>query len=228
MNIRLHENATTTPRIRALIPAGDEPQTVPARYFGVTVQTLARWKLRDFALDRSHTAHRRQTTLTPGPQAIMAYRRRAPALDDLLAVARAFRCPQMSRFGLDRCLRRHGVGPLRAPRPASAKAAVTPFKAAPFRIGTLLTDDGKAFTDRFVIAGGRSPAGQHRFDQRYPALGIDHRLTRPRHPQTKGMGEIFARERSSPHERCNGRVADLLHTPTSAPVRTWSRRCTST
>ena len=32
------------------------------------------------------------------------------SLDDLLAVVREFLNPQVSRSGLDRCLRRHGVG----------------------------------------------------------------------------------------------------------------------
>jgi transposase InsO family protein len=74
-------------------------------------------------------------------------------------------------------------------------------KAAPFRITTLLTDNGKEFTDRFVTAGERTPTGQHVFDQLCEALGIEHRLTRPRRPQTNGMVERF-----------NGRIADLLRT----------------
>jgi hypothetical protein len=70
MNIRLHKNATTTPRIRALIQASDEPMTVLARRFGVGVETVARWQHRDFVEDRSHTAHRLRTTLTPGQEAM--------------------------------------------------------------------------------------------------------------------------------------------------------------
>jgi len=35
------------------------------------------------------------------------------SLDDLLAVLREFLNPDVSRSGLDRCLRRHGVGNLR-------------------------------------------------------------------------------------------------------------------
>ena len=74
-------------------------------------------------------------------------------------------------------------------------------QAAPFRIQTLLTDNGKEFTDRFVTTGERTPSGQHVFDQLCAQLGIEHRLTRPRHPQTNGMVERF-----------NGRIADLLRT----------------
>ena len=51
-------------------------------------------------------------------------------LDDLLAVTREFVCEGVSRSGLDRCLRRHGVSDLQAlrPREETPKAAHTPFK----------------------------------------------------------------------------------------------------
>ncbi|MGK2940650.1 MAG: IS481 family transposase, partial [Immundisolibacter sp.] len=63
MDIKLHTNATTTPRIRALIQASSQPGTVLARRFGVGVETIARWRHRDSVQDRPHTAHRLQTTL---------------------------------------------------------------------------------------------------------------------------------------------------------------------
>ncbi len=54
-------------------------------------------------------------------------------LDDLLAVVREFLNPNVSRSGLDRCLRRclrrHGVGSLRDLKPKVAKPAHKPFKA---------------------------------------------------------------------------------------------------
>lgn len=119
MNIRLHKNATTTPRIRALIQTSHEPMTVLARRFGVSVETITRWKHRGSVEDRSHTAHRLQTTLTPAQEAIVVYLRRALllSLDDLLAVTREFLCPAVSRSGLNRCLYRHGGGNL-PPAPA--------------------------------------------------------------------------------------------------------------
>ena len=50
-------------------------------------------------------------------------------LDDLLAVVREFLNPQVSRSGLDRCLRRHGAGNLRALKPREPKPAQGTFKA---------------------------------------------------------------------------------------------------
>ena len=181
-------------------------------------------------------------------------------LDDLLAVTREFLCQDVSRSGLDRCLRRHGVGNLNALKPAtpqephktfksyepgylhmdvkylpqmqdetkrrylfvaidratrwvfvaikpnktaaSAKAFLKALhKACPIKINKLLTDNGKEFTDRLFASREREPSGRHEFDQLCQALGIEHRLTKPRTPRTNGMVERF-----------NGRIADVLKT----------------
>ncbi|MDF9392539.1 MULTISPECIES: IS481 family transposase [Methylococcus] len=71
--------------------------------------------------------------------------------------------------------------------------------ACPFRIETILTDNGKEFTDRFTAQGERQPTGRHPFDQACRALGAEHRLIPPGRPQTNGMVERF-----------NGRIAELL------------------
>ena len=83
--------------------------------FGTTEQTVYKWRHRDNVHDRSHTPHRLQTTLTPPQEAVAVVLRKTllVSLDDLLAVVREFLNPDVSRSGLDRCLRRHGVGNLR-------------------------------------------------------------------------------------------------------------------
>ncbi|MDK2798289.1 MAG: hypothetical protein PWQ19_1839, partial [Tepidiphilus sp.] len=75
------------------------------------------------------------------------------------------------------------------------------IEAAPFRLHTILTDNGKEFTDCFITRGERTPTGAHAFDELCQALEIEHRLTKPRHPQTNGMVERF-----------NGRISEVLAT----------------
>ncbi len=119
MLIALHKNARTTPAVRAEIAASNEPASVLAQRFGITEQTVYKWKKRSVFADRSHTAHRLQTVLTPAQETVVVHLRRTLLLplDDLLAVTREFICPNVSRSGLDRCLRRHGAGNLNALKP---------------------------------------------------------------------------------------------------------------
>ena len=74
------------------------------------------------------------------------------------------------------------------------------YATAPMKIVKLLTDNGSQFTDRFT-AKSKKPTGEHAFDRECALLGIEHRLTKPRHPQTNGMVERF-----------NGRISDILAT----------------
>ncbi len=131
MLIHLHSQATTTPKVRAAIQASDEVGTVLAERFGVTPQTIYKWRKRDTVEDRSHTPHRLQTTLTPAQEVVAVALRKALliSLDDLLAVVREFLNPHVSRSGLDRCLRRHGVGNLRDLKVKAARPKHSGFKA---------------------------------------------------------------------------------------------------
>lgn len=102
-----------------------------SQMYGVSEATVYKWKSRDSVQDRSHTAHRLQTTLSPAQEAVVVQLRRSLLLplDDLLAVTREFICENVSRSGLDRCLRRHGVGNLHALKPVQPKPAHKAFKS---------------------------------------------------------------------------------------------------
>ncbi len=60
------------------------------------------------------------------------------SLDDLLAVVREFLNPDVSRSGLDRCLRRHGVGNLRDLQAKDPRPKHKAFKA--YEPGYLVVD----------------------------------------------------------------------------------------
>ena len=102
-----------------------------AERYGISEQTVWKWRKRDSVHDRSHTAHRLQSTLTPAQEAVAVSLRKTLLLplDDLLCVVREFLNPNVSRSGLDRCLRRHGVGNLRDLKPTARRPAHKPFKA---------------------------------------------------------------------------------------------------
>ncbi|ACD58690.1 transposase [Xanthomonas oryzae pv. oryzae] len=131
MLIALHKNARTTPAVRAEIAASNETASVLAQRFGITDQTVYKWKKRDVFGDRSHTAHRLQTVLTPAQESVVLHLRRTLLLplDDLLAVTREFICADVSRSGLDRCLRRHGAGNLNDLKPREPAVAHKAFKS---------------------------------------------------------------------------------------------------
>ena len=131
MLIALHKYARTTPAVRAEIAASDETTSVMAQRFGITEQTVYKWKKRDVFGDRSHTSHHLQTVLTPAQETVVVHLRRTLMLplDDLLAVTRKFICPHVSRSGLDRCLRRHAAGNLNALKPQEPALAHKAFKS---------------------------------------------------------------------------------------------------
>jgi len=72
-------------------------------------------------------------------------------------------------------------------------------RACPLRIRTILTDNGKEFTDRLFGLRKRGATGNHEFDLLCTDLGIEHRLAPPQHPQTNGKVERF-----------NGRSEEVL------------------
>ena len=165
-------------------------------------------------------------------------------------MVREFLNSNVSRFGPDRGLRRHGVGNLRDLKVKARKPTHKAFKAyepgyihidvkyllqmqdetrrryhfvaidratrwvfiriftaktaanvrrflreleraCPMRIRTVLTDNGKEFTDRLFGLRKRAATGAHEFDKLCAALEIENRLTPPKSPQTDRMVKLF-------------------------------------
>jgi hypothetical protein len=97
----------------------------------VSEETARKWKRSDSVQDLSATPHYLQATLSVAQVAVVVELRRLLLLplDDLLAVTREFLNPNVSRSGLDRCLRRHGVSNLKALLPKTPAEPRKTFKA---------------------------------------------------------------------------------------------------
>ena len=99
MNIRLHANATTTPKTRAYIQASSKGIKELADELGISVSTVRHWRSRDDVHDRPHTRKNLLASLSEAQEAIVVELRRTLRLpiDDLLAVTREFIHPALSR-----------------------------------------------------------------------------------------------------------------------------------
>ena len=76
-----------------------------------------------------------------------------------------------------------------ATRPVTTQMLSNLIEAVPYRIHTVLTDNGLQFTHR----PGTSTYSMHAFDRVCLANGIEHRLTQPNHPWTNGQVERMNR-----------------------------------
>jgi len=278
MSHHIHSQARTTPVIRQEIRDSALSDRKLADRYNISRSTARKWQQREDTEDRSHRAHTLNTTLTELDEAIVVSLRETLylPLDDLLYVTKTYINPDVSRSGLARCLKRHGISKLKDVLPQVEGEAAQPTKtfkdyepgylhidikylpqmpdedsrrylfvaidratrwvflavydnmteassvdflkrvaeAAPMKIVKLLTDNGTQFTDRFSATApcvalppasmqstskSKQPTGLHSFDQACDELGIEHRLSPPRHPQTNGMVERF-----------NGRISELL------------------
>src|SRR5687768_4203412 len=120
--LRIHPNARTTPAVRAEIARSGEPSGVLAGRYGVSTETVRKWRKRgpEDCLDRSARPHRLPWKATEEERAVVCALRRATgfALDDLTFVATHF-LPHLNRDSVWRILRAEGLS--RRPPPASGR-----------------------------------------------------------------------------------------------------------
>ncbi|HWI40519.1 MAG TPA: hypothetical protein VNX25_03425 [Verrucomicrobiae bacterium] len=115
MYLKLHGNATTTPKIRSYIQLSGKDIHELVQELGVTETTVRRWKSRNDTSDRScrpHTIHR-GLTLNEEEVVIALRMLLQLPLDELLEVARRYVNAACSRAGLHRLLKRRNLPPLR-------------------------------------------------------------------------------------------------------------------
>lgn len=128
MELRLHANATTTPKTRAYIQRSKASVAVLAAELGVGERTIRRWRARNSVADRSHTPKRLAISLSAPEERLVLELRKVLALplDDIVEVMRRCVNAKLSRSAIHRCLRRHGV----SARPKAAKPQVGSFETA--------------------------------------------------------------------------------------------------
>src|SRR6202795_4154822 len=82
----------------------------------------------------------------------------------------------------------------KADRPVAVRSLEALIAAVPYRLHTVLTDNGIQFADLPRNRDGWTARYRvHRFDQICQANGIEHRLTKPNHPWTNGQVERMNR-----------------------------------
>jgi hypothetical protein len=120
MDLKLHANATTTPRTRAYIQKSRASNAALARELGIHSRTVARWKARREIVDRSTRPHRLATTMTEWEEGLIVELRRSLALplDDIVEAMRRCINPALSRSAIHRCLQRYGISARRSQQQA--------------------------------------------------------------------------------------------------------------
>ena len=253
MELKLHANATTTPKTRGYIQNSSKSVAALAKELGKSETTIRRWKNRDSVEDRSHRPHKLSSSLSDVEERLVVELRTSLwlSLDDMTEVMKRCVNEKLSRSAIHRCLQRHGIsqkpkavkdkpGAFNTDQPlgfihldlkhlaplhrqksyvfvaidratrfvhaeihqnrsaATARGFLERFlEAFPYRVHTILTDNGSEFTDRFAVdmkdKPKDRPSGNHPVDRLCSEHKIEHKLTRPYHPQTNGMVERFNR-----------------------------------
>ena len=114
----VHPNARTTPAVRAEIARSSEPTGVLARRYGVSTETVRKWRKRGpgDCQDRSARPHKLPWKATEEERAIICALRRSTSfpLDDLPFVVTHF-LPHLNRDAVYRILKAEGLNRLPAP-----------------------------------------------------------------------------------------------------------------
>src|SRR5882757_4384271 len=128
MELSLHANAKTTPKVRAYIQRSKKRVTELVAELGVSETTIRRWRGRTTVTDGSHRPKTLTTSLSDMEETLVCELRTRLQLplDDVVEVMRRCLNPKLSRSAIHRCLVRHGLN--RRPKPD--KPAISVFEDA--------------------------------------------------------------------------------------------------
>ena len=117
MELALHANATTTPKVRGYIQRSKKPVAELAAELGVSETTIRRWRGRSTVGDRSHRPKRLTTSLSGMEETLVCELRTSLQLplDDIVEVMRRCVNAKLSRSAIHRCLQRHDISQRKRP-----------------------------------------------------------------------------------------------------------------
>ena len=122
--LHIHPNARTTPATRAEIARSSEPSGIVARRYGISAETVRKWRKRGArdCLDRSARPHRLPWKATDEKRAVVCALRRATdfPLNDLTFVVTHL-LPHLNRDSIWRILKAGGLN--HRPKPVIDKPA---------------------------------------------------------------------------------------------------------
>jgi transposase len=192
--LAIHPNARTTPAVRAEIARSSERAGVPAARYGVSAETVRKWRRRGpgDCRDRSSRPRRLPWKASEEERAVVCALRRATGfpLDNLTFVVRHF-LPHLGRDNVYRILKAEGLS--RRPAPITPERAAARFKE--YELGFAHLDVKHLPKLRTAMASGASASCS------WPSIGARapstsrSRTTRPRRAPGPSCGR---RSRPSP------------------------------
>jgi transposase InsO family protein len=128
---QIHPNARTIPAVHAALAASTEPTGVLAQRYGISPETVRKWRKRGAADCQDHSArpHRLRWRASDAERAVVCAVRRATRfpLDDLTFTLRHF-LPNLNRDSIYRILKAEGLGRLPPPPVTAPKKGTSKFK----------------------------------------------------------------------------------------------------
>lgn len=112
MELKLHSNASTTPRTRKYIQSSSKSDSELAKELSISVDTVRRWRNRECFHDKSHRPKLIHKTLTEEQELLIIYLRKRLhlSLDELLEASRMLINKSTSRVGISRSLKKYNIG----------------------------------------------------------------------------------------------------------------------